>query len=152
MESDVDRHSPRLSDEMMLQSASTAFAMAAVGLLSGWLTGHSGHDAIVVAAVVPAIIAAGGTAAVVAARKGGSNTAEVVSAIGIIILSITFAGGSLFGAYQRDLNIRAETVDAIDKHHRFLEICSVKEHETNTGRAALGLQPLSSEYFCEFPR
>lgn len=152
MESDVDRHSPRLTDRVNWRSAPTVVAAAAVGLLSGWLTGHSGHDATVVAAVVPAVIAAGGTAAVVAARRGEGGVAEIATAIGIVVLCVTFAAGGLYGAKQRKSNIEAETVEALAKRIRFLEICSKQQNEINSGRAALGLLPLPSKYFCEFPK
>ena len=152
MESDVDRHSPRLTDRVNLRSAFTVVAAAAIGLLSGWLTGHSGHDATVVAAVVPAVIAAGGTAAVVAARREDGGVAEIATALGIVLFCIMFAAGSLYGAMQRKFNIEAETVEALDKRVRFLEICSEQQKEINTGRDALGLPPLPSKYFCEFPQ
>ena len=125
-----------------------AIASSALGHLSGWLTGHSGPHETVVAATIPAILSIGGGVIVLRGTSNGNPLRVAQVTVFIVAFRLFFRVGAYSGVQERqaDALVNATQIDATQLRH--LESCSKAEFFVNGARYALGLQPLSSVYFC----
>ena len=129
----------------------TIISAAALGIVSGNLTGQSGPNAAVVAAVIPAVLSlAGGV--VVAASIRSHNTVSAVQATAFIVVFCILFTVALNGAVEVRMEERDRVVKvAKETHFRELEKCSKVEYLINDNRKKLNLDVLPSEYFCKTP-
>ncbi len=131
-------------------------AVGVVGLLSGYLVGHTGlNHPQVTGAVVPAVIT-GIVAGILWLVVKSTNIRIIVGSLSVLLFcGLFFLGGNL-GVSERAKDNTNATNNArkLERQHHFdhLEWCSDIEYRINNLRNKASLPPLSSEYFCRQKR
>ena len=126
----------------------TVVGAVSLGMLSGWLTGQSGPDEIVVAAAIPAILSLGGGAFALVSVRSANPVAAIHAVAFIVAFCLFFKGSVTYAVDQRREDARRDAERLLDTQLRRLEACSKAEHFINGARVALDLDPLPREYFC----
>ena len=134
-------------------------ASVSIGTATGLLAGQSGPDAHVLAAVLPVVISGAGGALVVLPLKRRQSSDYVLTAISVILFTISLTIGAQVGRSMRADDETATYLERLkikERIHKsqyeyqveFLERCSKDELIINEGRKALGLGPVPDGLLC----